>query len=59
MSDISGIWKIPPSYPVKPAQPANRDEDPRKERPRKPEPEPESERKKDDDEPGHIIDEHV
>ncbi len=57
MSDISGIWKIPPSYPVKPAQPANRDEEQRKEQP--PKREPEKERQRDDDEPGHIIDEHV
>ena len=57
MADISGIWKIPPSYPVKPAQPANRDEERKKERP--PERDQEKERRRDDDEPGHIIDEHV
>ncbi len=57
MADISGIWKIPPSYPVKPTQPANRDEEQQKERP--PKRDPEKERRRDDDEPGHIIDEHV
>ena len=57
MADISGIWKIPPSYPVKPAQPANRDEEQRKEQP--PKRDEEKERRRDDDEPGHIIDEHV
>ena len=57
MADISGIWKIPPSYPVKPAQPANRDEERKKEGP--PERDQEKERRRDDDEPGHIIDEHV
>ena len=57
MADISGIWKIPPSYPVKPAQPANRDEEKKKEGP--PKRDPEKERPRDDDEPGHIIDEHV
>ncbi|MDJ0911277.1 MAG: hypothetical protein QNI99_18990 [Woeseiaceae bacterium] len=57
MADISGIWKIPPSYPVKPAQPANRDEERKKDEP--PQREPEKERRRDDDEPGHIIDEHV
>ena len=57
MADISGIWKIPPSYPVKPAHPANRDEEQKKEQP--PKREPDTERRRDDDEPGHIIDEHV
>ena len=56
MSDISGIWKIPPSYPVKPAQPANRDEEQKKEQP--PKREPEKARRRDDDEPGPIIDAH-
>ena len=57
MSDISGIWKIPPSYPVKPVQPAKSDEEQKKER--RPPRDPEKERSRDDDEPGHLIDEHV
>ncbi len=58
MADISGIWKIPPSYPVKPAHPVNRDEEKKKDE-QPPQREPKKERSRDDDEPGHIIDEHV
>ncbi len=55
---MSGIRQIPPTFPVKPAQPAKRDEERRN--PRRPLPEPEEDRKQsDDDEPGHLIDEHV
>lgn len=57
MSDISGIYRIGPSYPVKPVRPANKDRqtDQRKKQPPK---EPGQE-DNDDDERKPIIDEHV
>ena len=57
MSDISGIYRIGPSYPVKPVQPVPKDREPG-ERKKQPQDEPEGE-DHDDDERKPIIDEHV
>lgn len=57
---ISGIYRIPPTYPVKPVQPPNKD----RETDRRKKPQDEAPEKKDDDgdKPGDhkpTIDEHV
>ena len=54
---ISGINRIGPSYPVKPARPAQKDRE-KDERKKQPQDEPEP-RDHDDDDRKPIIDEHV
>ena len=57
---ISGIYRIPPTYPVKPVQPANKD----RETDRRKKPHDEAPEQKDDEhdrtgDHGPTIDEHV
>ena len=58
MSDISGIYRIGPSYPVKPVQPVPKDRETDQRKKKKPQEEPEHE-DRDDDDRKPIIDEHV
>lgn len=58
MSDfVSGIKHIGPSYPVKPAQPAQKDRETGNRRKKKQEPDADADDHSDDDKPS--IDEHV
>lgn len=57
---ISGIYRIPPTYPVKPVQPANKDrETDQRKKPRYDVPEQKEDRDKPSDEDKPTIDEHV